>query len=160
MTVSKEVRKEMNRAWREQHPPSETSQAAFQSVIETGSLSDEAHEAVVNELTEAIKPRLFNHDREPGENRLMSAAERRDDGVSLRISNRLFYQQPLGVISREVHHRVNGEGSAVIVDACPRSETVAEDIMAIEHIELHVIPMPVWLNRFIGIEEGYEVPTS
>lgn len=157
MTVSEQVRKQANRAWRKDFEPSEESQAALQEVIETGSLSNEAREAVIDELVEAIPERQRDLNRDAGENGLFSAVRVVNDGIELRISKRLFKQQPLGVICRPVHHRVNGEGSAVITDVCPRSADVDSEIMAVEHISLHIVPMPVWLNRYIGTENGYEM---
>lgn len=156
MTVSEKAQKQANRAWRKSFEPSEVSQAALQEVIETGSLSDEAREAVIDELAEAVPERQRDLDRYPGENGLFSVVKVVNDGIELRISKRLWKQQPLGVICRPVHHRVNGEGSAVIKDVCPRSADVNPEIMALEHISIHVVPMPVWLNRYIGTENGFD----
>ena len=155
MTGSDTVTKQMNRAWRADKSPSEASQAALREVVETGTLSDEARDAVVSELADSIPDALYDHDRDAAKKSSLPTVERRGDGIYLRIPKELFHSQPLGVICRPVHHRVNGEGSAVIADSFPRSETVAEDVMPVEHIVLHIVPTAVWLNRYIGTEGGY-----
>lgn len=146
----------MNKAYRNEEAPSELAQDALAEVVQTGALDDETRDALVDELWEAVPADKRGSYDGSTENGLAIAFTRSDEYVTAHISDRLFNQQPLGVLLRAVHDHLRKRGDAVIADVYPRSGTVEPEIMETHHLNIDVMPLPVWLDRYIGTENGYE----
>lgn len=144
-----DVIEQMNKSYRADKLPSEQTADAFQAVTATGEIDDATKTELIDELYDAAAEDTVTEP--PSESALL---ERTRDGVRLRVSVSLWRQQPLGVICKPLQHRVNGEGSAVLDDVVPRSADVAAGVFPAEHVALEVVPLPVWLSRFVGYD-GY-----
>lgn len=145
----------MNRAYRARDAPSDLAQTALQTVLLQGDLPPEMRDALVDELWDCVPESKRGPYDTTIENGLASAFTREEDSVHVYISENLFSQQPLGVILGDLHDHVQKRGSAIITDVVPRSATV-NDIMDHHHIAITITPLAVWLNRYVGTENGFE----
>lgn len=136
----------LNREWRANKAASDQSVAALDDVVRGEGITSEQRAALVDELVAAIPDSQLLENREtPTTDRVV--VERLEDGVMLRIPTRLWREQPLGVLCRPVHHRVNGEGSAIFANVYPFSATVHEETMPTAHVGLRIVPTALWLER-------------
>lgn len=150
----------MNQAYRNQEAPSDLAQDALAEVVQTGGLDDDTHEALVDELWDAVPESKRGSYDGSTENGLAIAFTRDDDAVTAHISDRLFNQQPLGVLLKALHDHLRRRGDAIIADVYPRSGTVEPEVMETHHLNIELMPLPVWLDRYIGTENGYDPITA
>jgi len=164
MSLSNDQLRRQNDRYRSHAEPSDKHKAAFREVVTTGSLDETTHSDLCKRLYESFGSDKKDHPVDPWEptlptqdegNGLGKAVSRHYDGIHLHISEKLYHQQPIGVLLRPINDAVRKAGEALITDVCPRSETVESEIMPAKHYKLTIEPTPVWLAKWIG-ENGYE----
>lgn len=142
--------------------PSDLHKEAMATVLRGNELSDEMVEKLVDRLYEPfsddtkdlpVDPFEPTLTREEG-NGLGSAVVRNRYSVDLHISEKLYSQQPIGVLLRPINDNVRKKGEAVITDTTPRSDDVVPEIMPARHFKLRIEPMPLWMEKWVG-EDGY-----
>jgi hypothetical protein len=125
--------------------------------------SDEQRDAMIDRLYEPFGDNRKETPVDPFEstsvvadtaNGLGKAVVRHKYHVSLHISDRLYSQQPIGVLLGPINDAVRKKGEAMITDTTPRSAEVEEHIMPAEHMKLKIEPLPLWFDKFVG-EDGY-----
>lgn len=162
MTSDNEIRRrqEPYRAER----PSELHRVAMQQVLTEGGVAEDAIEEMVDRLYDPQPDRRTDLPVDPFEptlptqdegNGLGSAVTRNEFGITLHISEKLFHQQPIGVLLRPITNAVSQRGEAMITDVYPRSEDVEPGIMPCYHYNIEIEPTPVWLAKWFG-HRGYE----
>jgi hypothetical protein len=153
--------KRRNDKYRDEEP-SRIHQYAYKMAIETGSVPEDTREELVGKLYEPFAPQELPVD--PWEptlptddegNGLGIAVIRDDYGIDIRVSEKLYHQQPIGVLLRPIDDAVRKRGEALITDVCPRSADVTPEVMPAKHYSLRVEPLPCWLAKWIG-SNGYD----
>jgi len=175
--------KAMNDAYRSEEP-SPKHQYAFKMVIETGSIPDSTCENLVSELYDPFEDRHKNTPVDPWEPALPTqdtgnglgravtrdgvgsngtdgnggSAERAtaDHGITIHVSEKLYHQQPIGVLLRPINDAVRKRGEALVTRTRVYAEGVQPEVMNAKHYSLRVEPLPCWLAKWIG-ENGYPV---
>ena len=152
----------MNDAYRDEEP-SQLHQNTFKMVLETGSIPEHHRERMVDQLYEPFEPQELPVD--PWEptlptddegNGLGRAVTRDDYGITIHVSEKLYHQQPIGVLLRPINDAVRKKGEALVTRTDVYGEGVQPDVMDAKHYSLRVEPLPCWLAKWIG-EYGYPV---
>lgn len=158
----------MNDLYRDEEP-AEVFVNAFQDVIKGKSVSSEQREEMITHLFDQFSDKTKEKPKEPFEPTL----SRQDPGtgnglakvvtkdtyyIKLHISDKLYKQQPVGVLLRPIDDNVKKKGEAIITSTSPRSEDVATQIMPAYHWTLKIEPLPLHFEKWIG-EDGYPTAT-
>lgn len=151
-----------NQQYRSNSEPSALHQAAFEDALQTGDVAEEAAQEMVDRLYDPWPGGNKETPRDPTEstlpnadgNGLSKAVVRHDHSIAVHISEKLYQQQPIGVLLRPVNEAVRQAGEALITDVTPRSVDVEADVMPATHYKLTITPTPIWLTWWVG-ENGY-----
>lgn len=158
--------RQMNDHYRRAVEPSFLHQTAFEQALQEGEVSEGMVEQMVDRLYEPFPDRMKDLPVDPFEptvvdsihgeegNGLGMAVVRNPWDITVHVSERLYHQQPIGVLLRPITDEVFRAGEALITDVCPRSAEVEADVMPARHYCLKIEPLPAWLSKFIG-EGGY-----
>jgi len=144
-----------NERYREGATPSETHRKAYRQAVTTGDVDEDLVADMVDRLYEPWSEDRKQPIRRATENDRALVVERHEYGVYVRVSERLYKEQPDGVLLRPVNDAVTRRGEAFVEDVTPRSETVADYIMPVYHFRFDVRPVPLWVSKWVGTG-GYD----
>jgi len=143
--------------------PSAIHIAAYKQALRGETIPVEARTEMIDRLYESFPESDKDHPVDPWEpilptddegNGLGRAVTRDEYHINVHISDKLYHQQPLGVLLRPINDAVRKAGEALVTDVTPRAEDVESGIMPAYHYKLRVEPLPLWLEKWIG-ENGY-----
>ena len=159
--------REMNNNYRDEEP-AEVFINAFQNAIKGKPISDEQREKMITHLFDQFSDSCKEKPKDPFEptlstdepgsgNGLAKVVTRDKYYIKLHISDKLYTQQPIGVLLRPIDNNVRKKGEAIVTRTTPRSEDVETNIMPAYHWNLKIEPLPLYLEKWIG-QSGY--PTT
>ena len=152
-----------NERYREGHTPSELHQEAFRRVLRGEKIDEDTRTELVNRLYRPWPDRMKETPVDPFEpvtptddvgNGLAKAVVRKEYSIRLHISEKLWRQQPIGVLLGQLNDAVRKRGEALITDTTPRSAEVESGVMPAEHMKLTIEPLPLWFEKWVGAS-GY-----
>lgn len=151
--LTDEQLREMNDSYRDREPR-EPFIEAFEQAIRLGGVDGDLREQMVDSLYLAFPERKRELGGEPADNGLMKNVERREFELRVNVSEKLYKQQPIGVLLRPIDDRVRRAGEAVVYRIDVFAEDVRPNVMPHYHYSLRVQPTPLWLAKWVG-EDGY-----
>lgn len=152
----------MNDAYRDEEP-SDTHVTAFLMALSNGTVPENARKDMVDTLYEPFSDDLKDTPVDPWEptlptkdegNGLAKAVTRDGYGITIHVSEKLYHQQPIGVLLRPINDAVRKRGEALVTRTDVYAEGIQPEVMDAKHYSLRVEPLPCWLTKWIG-SDGY-----
>ena len=153
MTLTEHQIRQTNKSYRSEEP-SELHKETFMQALRGENITDDQRTELINRLYRKFSASKKELGKEPASNGLMKNVQRKEYSIQLNISEKLFHQQPIGVLLRPINDEVRKRGEAIITSIDPYSEDVEPNVMPHYHYKITITPMPLFIEMWMG-ENGY-----